>query len=1062
MTKLMKCLASLFALCVPTLSHAIELDYYTYNGFEETVSAFQRLALILNDTNFLVVAGVIVMFGIALGAVVTAGKGMAGGGIHPILWTVPIIFGMAVFKGLVLSKGTIHIYDPVRNAYAAVGDVPDLVVGVAGTLNKIERMTIDMVDSSSIRPFADTGGGINYSLLLAMSQSGYQNSYLDRSASRYYKDCGTFAMQAKTGGADEHRFRRGAQDLGTEFGTFINGAIMTEYYPTNGAATQVLSCTDAWTALQAEVNNLANYTDYRQYICRQAGFNPADGAQMARCDTQLSDAATNFGLAPGPNMVPLLRSFALAKAVTNAMKDPDFTTTERTIVNRNMMIQAEGASQASAQWIPRMRTFMTAMAIGLVPLLALLIPTPVAMKALGFTIGFFIFITMWGICDAIAVVMLDEQAAAAFEQVRQYNLGYEAIMNTPTAAVQALGVFAKARYVAMGMAGVLSAGLFAFGGYQFANQAQHLSTEVEKEGERAAMGAATPEGRASTMGSMTSNMAAQEVAMARSGFGTMTADGGQSAMGRMAYREGMISQQLKQSGEGYSGILAESAARAGSDFGAIGAWRNMAGGSMGDISQKAARSSEVSTTYNTERTIAKGDQLDDTIGLSRGAQLDGRMEGARTGVNERLVETVTGSKTPNASGYKEVATQQSASELGTAQAMKNVGGSEAAVDMYQSSATRQEAHMRELRDEKGEHLAGETAGKRELIGARAFDQAESVVGAGAQQASATFGALKDAHGGAAARDYGNMNQSARAVAQADFARSQSQASMLSATAEFLGLDGRRVQDLVHTSQMRDGAGIRVAAEGDTLDSVVTSLVDRGLMQPEYAAKLREQGAATFDVALSSSGAPLSVSARAGSTTDVSNTYNETTGESISERHTQSFDVSRVFEGKMALMQVDNLTKALENVYDTDTGRADDAKFASLATAAADARAQLGKRDVVVDSTDSRTSLTSDASLTVGTPLRGLAGSGAAVTFGSHASLGTGTSINANKDINILRARSELAEAREQAVAKYDDQYGKGAAENHPDKESMNEYLSRQQAKIYLQGFVKDANKPWQD
>ena len=120
----------------PAWAGAIDLDFYTYNGFEETVAAFQRVALVLNDNGFLVFAGIFAVMGLLIGGIATATQGLQGHTVNPIAFLIPAAIGVALFRGLVLPTGTLFIYDPVRNATQAVGDVPDLIVLLAGGLNK--------------------------------------------------------------------------------------------------------------------------------------------------------------------------------------------------------------------------------------------------------------------------------------------------------------------------------------------------------------------------------------------------------------------------------------------------------------------------------------------------------------------------------------------------------------------------------------------------------------------------------------------------------------------------------------------------------------------------------------------------------------------------------------------------------------------------------------------------------------------------------------------------------------------------------------------------------------
>ena len=48
---------------------AVDMDFYTWNAFEETVSAFQRVALVLRDPGFTVFVLVFAVGGILIGGV---------------------------------------------------------------------------------------------------------------------------------------------------------------------------------------------------------------------------------------------------------------------------------------------------------------------------------------------------------------------------------------------------------------------------------------------------------------------------------------------------------------------------------------------------------------------------------------------------------------------------------------------------------------------------------------------------------------------------------------------------------------------------------------------------------------------------------------------------------------------------------------------------------------------------------------------------------------------------------------------------------------------------------
>ncbi|MGH8459590.1 MAG: conjugal transfer protein TraG N-terminal domain-containing protein, partial [Nevskiales bacterium] len=137
------------------------------------------------------------------------------------------------------------------------------------------------------------------------------------------------------------------------------------------------------------------------------------------------------------------------------------------------------------QWVPKLRGFLVATVLGITPLALMFVATPLVFRTLALIFGLFAWLAVWGISDAVSVQMAQDAAADAFSQIKMYQMGYEAIMNTPDGAVQALGVFGKARTMALMLATVLSAALFKFGGHAFTSLASSWQNDLGQAGEAA-------------------------------------------------------------------------------------------------------------------------------------------------------------------------------------------------------------------------------------------------------------------------------------------------------------------------------------------------------------------------------------------------------------------------------------------------------------------------------------------------------------------------------------------------------------------------------------------------
>lgn len=523
----------LLALLAPRAAFALESDFYTYNGFDETVAAFTRLGLMLSDNHFLVFATIFAIAGASLGALSTAYRGISGEQVNPVGFLIPIALGLAVFKAFVMSVGTVHIYDPVRNAYQPVGGVPDIIVAVAGGLNKLERGIIEIADTASANPYSDNAGAINFALIKSAMNASVNDWYLKQSLVNYYTACGMPALANMDTGARQ-RLMHGSTDLLNEFGEWTNAALSVVYHSAGDDTGEARSCTDAWAGtggLNSRLTSASTFAGVTESICMQAGFNVADGAQSAKCRTLLQDSTALYNVSVGSE-IPFLRSILLAEAVSNAMNSADVDRSTRALVSRQVMAEGFGNAEAMNQWIPKVRAFMLAVVLGVVPLTLLFIVTPLIKPALMLNFGLFAWLSLWSIGDGIAVQMAYDAASDAFDQIRRQQLGVEAIMMSPEGSVQALGVFGKSRSTALAMASVLAFGLFKFGGYALTGLGQQWQNNIEGAGDQAGRQTLYPE----------QNAAAQQSLMSVGGTMGQVNSGGGFRQGSLASGMGAIRQ----------------------------------------------------------------------------------------------------------------------------------------------------------------------------------------------------------------------------------------------------------------------------------------------------------------------------------------------------------------------------------------------------------------------------------------------------------------------------------------------------------------------------------------
>ena len=513
---------------LPQTALAVDMDFYTWNAFEETVSAFRRVALVLRDPGFTVFVLVFAVGGILIGGVMVGVKGIKGQQVNPIGFLIPALIGVALFRAFIWPTGTLYVYDPVRNDTAAVGDVPDAVVLMAGMLNKIERGVREIVETAAADPAAERAGALRYSLVLNALNARGTNLGLERNLVNYYLDCGLPAMSMGYNGASQREAERSTADLYTTFERFAHPSLATYAYTGASDATATMSCQTMWTdVLNPVLGGAAGLAEVRDMVCARTGFDMTVPVQQARCDEELTDISTLFGVTTATDWLPFIRSTQIAVGMTNALRSGDISVQQGAMIDRQVMSEGMGVAEALDRWVPKLKGFMTAAVLGMLPLCLLFVVTPMVGKALQLGIGLFVWLTLWGICDSIAVTMAADAAVDAFDQVSRYGFSHTAFLLSPENAVAALGVFGKARSMALMMATVLAYGLFQFGGYAFTSLATNWQGELGQAGANAGRMAMSPEERAGMLSRLASSPGT-EATMQQYGMPAMA---GAAAMG---------------------------------------------------------------------------------------------------------------------------------------------------------------------------------------------------------------------------------------------------------------------------------------------------------------------------------------------------------------------------------------------------------------------------------------------------------------------------------------------------------------------------------------------------
>jgi hypothetical protein len=491
----------LVALAPSSVYANVTMEYYTYGGFGPITSALNKISLIFSASAYqglffsaavlgMFTAGMMVMLKSLAGA-----KGSIGG------WAFSVVTGVVLYLALIVPKGSLVVYDPVMNQTQTIGNIPDGIVMISGLLNKVERGMVDLV-SNTADPvgYQATAGGSNFDILNNLSSKGVllTDQYLNTSLQNYVVDCVFFEMQRPGTTLDMNSLTNNPDFLPI-FQAAASPAIYTTYFDSANESGFPETCNLAWTDIQKAITDPSQYTGSINARCADAGYDPTIPSELTACQSAISNTV-NWLEAASYSATDVFRQFLIAQSISNAATSASPDTAMQMLATKNAATGMMGTAVMANQWIPVIKALMVSVAFCMVPLLALFIPTPIFPKALGATVGFFLWITIWGIVDAILHQFAIDYASTVATQIKEYQLGVTAVMNFSTFATKTLAAFGMIRWAGLILSTVIVGMLVKFGGAAMAQLAGSVTGHVQGAGSQAGHQIITPEGRAQTLG----------------------------------------------------------------------------------------------------------------------------------------------------------------------------------------------------------------------------------------------------------------------------------------------------------------------------------------------------------------------------------------------------------------------------------------------------------------------------------------------------------------------------------------------------------------------------------
>jgi hypothetical protein len=539
--KLTVSLMSMMFILVPSMAFAVDMEFYTYGGFDAVVNAFVQLVMIFGNSSYQTLYYSAVVCGIAGGATVAFVKLVAGMHSNILGWAPIAALGMAIYVGLFVPKGNLTIYDPVFNKFQTVANVPNGVVIIAGTMNAIERGLVDIVsNSASPDAFQTQAGGKGFLGLfnLVTTPITAVDTNLDSSMIRYIDDCAGFALNNSSSGLTVNELRKNTTSFSTSLAKAANPANFTVFYNAANPNGQTMTCRDAWIAITTAMTPAALQGNTNAQ-CSTLGFDVTSAAERIQCQTMLYNSQ-NVSALGAASLDAFVQQSYIAQKLDYVFRSGDGTAA----TNYQFMMNASGSMKAANDWLPILRAVLTAIAVALIPFLCIFLPTPICGRVLGMMFGLFVWLTTWGVTDAIMHQFAMNHAYKLMELIRQNKLGMDALLFFPTQAAKTLSMFGTMRMGGLVLATALSGMLVKFGGHAMAMLAGNITGQIQGAGVKGESQTADPTGRAQSITSNTSAMPTQAWANGHSWNARTSA-----ARAEMDYKTG---HGMGMGGEGFS------------------------------------------------------------------------------------------------------------------------------------------------------------------------------------------------------------------------------------------------------------------------------------------------------------------------------------------------------------------------------------------------------------------------------------------------------------------------------------------------------------------------------
>lgn len=569
-------------------------DYVVSGGFTTYVNAFTRLRYIFNDSEFSALIVSVMIMSIPIGTMIMVGRSsvqtMTGqkGGLN-FGWLIMWLLGSIVYRGLMMPTSTLHIYDQDRNLYQPVSGIPSVIVLAAGFTNKVSQIFKDISTRNTASTTRTFGEGAPIKMLSSLiSQDGAPfEPYLKKNISELWHSCADIAGQTNGSTFDRDKVLSGSNRLLDDLAPLANAAVYTVWYSDTAPYESTKTCADAYTLIKTKLSVAATaagspYAERVKSVCEKNGFASTNATQLAECATHIEDAVKDIYGDAGLTLAVASQNVMIAQSINDSLLADNPNAALKQLVNRSMINTGVADATGSPEWISEIKAGVVAVVLAMMPMLSLLLVTPLLNKAAPLVIGLWVFVAAWDVADNMLLQAANDQIYTVLDELRRSKMGLDMLTLAPTSSMRAMSILASSREYAMQIA-VIIAGLFGISAYTLQNMGSKMTASLDQANQKAGDSALTTEGRGQMLGGITQGLAEQKVHGSIQNIDKVANNSAMQTMSGVSRAEGLSAT---------FGGLAPAASRMGMMDAATDAGQSLAMGTTGTALGTAATTTE--------------------------------------------------------------------------------------------------------------------------------------------------------------------------------------------------------------------------------------------------------------------------------------------------------------------------------------------------------------------------------------------------------------------------------------------------------------------------------------